>query len=111
MTSSLGTKTLNIPKYGVIYAAAQKNLGIAGNTVAFVRNDLIGHAQKFTPSYMDWKNMIDENYDQNIAAYPIYASNVYLKYLNSAPTGLAYWESLANEKAKLIWVIFQRFDY
>ena len=105
MTSSLGTKVLNIQKYGVIYAAAQKNLGIAGNTVAFVRNDLIGHAQKFTPSYMDWKNMVDDTYDQNMSTYPIYATNVYVKYLNSAPTGLAYWESLANERAKLIWVI------
>lgn len=47
--------------------------------------------------------MVDDSYDQNLAAYPIYATNVFVKYLNSAPTGLAYWESLANEKAKLIW--------
>lgn len=48
--------------------------------------------------------MVDDSYDQNLAAYPIYATNVFVKYLNSAPTGLEYWESLANEKAKLIWV-------
>jgi len=49
--------------------------------------------------------MVDDTYDQNMSTYPIYATNVYVKYLNSAPTGLAYWESLANERAKLIWVI------
>jgi len=52
--------------------------------------------------------MVDDTYDQNMSTYPIYATNVYVKYLNSAPTGLAYWESLANEKAKLIWVISKR---
>jgi len=52
--------------------------------------------------------MVDDTYDQNIATYPIYATSVYVKYLNSAPTGLAYWESLADEKAKLIWVNFKK---
>ncbi|KAL4497118.1 hypothetical protein ABPG72_019438 [Tetrahymena utriculariae] len=103
MTSSLGTKKLETNKYAVIYAAAQKNLGIAGNTVAFVRNDFIGKPQKMTPSYMDWRNMVDENFDYNMGIYSIYATNTYVDYLNQAPGKLEYWENLANQKAKLIW--------
>lgn len=52
---------------------------------------------------MDWRNMVNESYDQNFAAYPIYATNAYVEYLNQAPEGLAYWERLAGQKSELIW--------
>lgn len=49
MTSNLMTKTLDISKFGLIYAAAQKNLGIAGITLVIVKDELLGHANPMTP--------------------------------------------------------------
>jgi phosphoserine aminotransferase len=42
MSSSLGTKKIDVSKHGVIFAAAHKNLGPAGVTVVIIRDDLIG---------------------------------------------------------------------
>lgn len=52
---------------------------------------------------MDWRNLV-KPVDSAPAAYVTHATNVYLEYLNSAPTGIDYWERLANEKADMIWV-------
>lgn len=50
MTSNILTKPIDFSRYGVIYASAQKNLGIAGITVVIVRKSLLGHAHPYTPS-------------------------------------------------------------
>ncbi len=41
MTSSLGSKKIDVKKYGCIYAASQKNIGVAGCGIAIIRNELI----------------------------------------------------------------------
>ncbi len=56
MTSSLLTQPLNIQEYGVVYAAAQKNLSSAGLSVVIVRQDLIGKAKSSTPSMFDFES-------------------------------------------------------
>lgn len=54
MTSNLGTKYLDIKKYGCIFAGVQKNLGPAGNTVVIVRDDLLNQAEPGTPGMFNW---------------------------------------------------------
>ncbi len=54
MTSNLLSKPLDISRYGVIFAGAQKNLGPSGLVVVIVRDDLIGHAPKTIPSMYDF---------------------------------------------------------
>jgi len=55
MTSNLMTKKIKMfLKYGLIYAAAQKNLGIAGLTLVIIREDLIGHAHPLTPLMLNY---------------------------------------------------------
>ena len=56
MTSSLFTQTLAIKDYGVVYAAAQKNLSSAGLSVLIVKEDLIGTAKSSTPSMFDFES-------------------------------------------------------
>ena len=55
MSSNFCSKPVNVSKYGVIYAGAQKNIGPAGLTVVIVRDDLIGKHRADTPVQLEWK--------------------------------------------------------
>ena len=62
MSSNILSKPVDVSKYGVIYAGAQKNMGPAGVTVVIVREDLLGNypLEKY-PVMLDWKTMADKN--------------------------------------------------
>jgi phosphoserine aminotransferase len=55
MSSTLLSRPIDVSKFGVIYAGAQKNIGPAGLTVVIVREDLLGKAQSSTPAMFDYK--------------------------------------------------------
>ncbi|KAJ7550652.1 hypothetical protein O6H91_07G111100 [Diphasiastrum complanatum] len=55
MSSNFCSKPVDVSKFGLIYAGAQKNIGPAGVTIVIVRKDLIGKAQPSTPIMMDYK--------------------------------------------------------
>jgi len=54
MSSTLLSRPVDVTKFGLIYAGAQKNIGPAGLTVVIVRNDLLGRARAETPSVLDY---------------------------------------------------------
>ena len=60
MSSTILSRPLNVSRFGVIYAGAQKNIGPAGITLVIVRKDLLGRAREMTPSLMNY-----EVYDQS----------------------------------------------
>lgn len=60
MSSNFCSKPVEVSKFGVIYAGAQKNVGPSGVTIVIIRKDLIGNAQSFTPVMLDYK-IHDEN--------------------------------------------------
>jgi phosphoserine aminotransferase len=60
MSSTLLSRPLEVGRFGLIYAGAQKNIGPAGLTVVIVRQDLIGRARQGTPTVLDYKAMADE---------------------------------------------------
>jgi len=55
MSSTLLSRPIDVSKFGLIYAGAQKNIGPAGLVVVIVREDLIGQAAKGTPAMFDYK--------------------------------------------------------
>jgi phosphoserine aminotransferase len=59
-SSTILSRPLDVTKYGLIYAGAQKNIGPSGIVVVIVREDLIGKARPGTPSVWDFKAMADE---------------------------------------------------
>jgi phosphoserine aminotransferase len=59
-SSHILSRPLDVSKYGLIYAGAQKNIGPSGICVVIVRDDLIGKARPGTPSVWDFKAMADE---------------------------------------------------
>ncbi len=61
MSSTLLSRPVDVSRFGLIYAGAQKNIGQAGLTVVIVREDLIGHAVAQTPGVTDYRVMTDTN--------------------------------------------------
>lgn len=60
MSSTILSRPIDVSKFGLIYAGAQKNIGPSGLCVVIVRDDLIGKARPGTPSVWDFKAMADE---------------------------------------------------
>jgi phosphoserine aminotransferase len=60
MSSTILSRPIDVTKFGVIYAGAQKNIGPAGLTLVIVRDDLLGRARPGTPAFMDFAAMARE---------------------------------------------------
>jgi len=60
MSSNILSRPVDVSRFGLIYAGAQKNIGPSGITLVIVREDLIGKARPGTPSVFDYKAMADE---------------------------------------------------
>jgi len=97
------SRTMDVSKFGLIYAGAQKNVGPAGLTIAIVRDDLIGQAAKGTPSVMDYKAQADADSMLNTPpSYSIYIAGLVFKWLK-ALGGLAEIERRNVAKSKLLY--------
>src|SRR5690606_4657982 len=59
VSSNFLSRPLDVPKFGLVYGGAQKNIGPAGLTIVIVRDDLLGHAPKGTPTMLDYKVQAD----------------------------------------------------
>ena len=104
-SSHLLSRPLQVQKFGLIYAGAQKNLGPAGVTVVIVREDLIGAAARGTPSVMDYKLQAESDSMLNTpATYPIYVAGLVFKWLK-ALGGVAEIERRNVRKAQLLYEV------
>jgi phosphoserine aminotransferase len=102
-SSHILSRPLDVSKFGLIYAGAQKNIGPAGLTIVIVREDLIGKAQKGTPSVMDYKAQAAADSMLNTpATYAMYIAGLVFKWLK-AQGGVAAIEQRNVEKAKLLY--------
>jgi phosphoserine aminotransferase len=102
-SSHLLSRPLEVSKFGLIYAGAQKNVGPAGLTIVIVREDLIGKAAKGTPTVMDYKLQADADSMLNTpATYSIYVAGLVFKWLK-ALGGLAEMERRNVAKANLLY--------
>ena len=61
MSSDILSMPVDVSKFGLIYAGAQKNMAPAGLTVVIIREDLAGHELPYTPLIMNYKTMIDKD--------------------------------------------------
>jgi len=97
------SRPVDVSKFGLIYAGAQKNAGPAGLTIVLVRDDLIGHAAKGTPSVMDYQLQAQADSMLNTpATYSLYVAGLVFKWIKQQG-GLAALEKKNIEKAKLLY--------
>ncbi|MEG2298397.1 MAG: 3-phosphoserine/phosphohydroxythreonine transaminase, partial [Anaerovoracaceae bacterium] len=80
MSSCILSEEVDVTKFGLIYAGAQKNIGPAGVTIVIIREDLIGHAPADTPIYLDFKIHADNDSSYNTPpCFPIYVAGEVFK--------------------------------
>ncbi len=102
-SSHILSRPLDVSRFGLIYAGAQKNIGPAGMTIVIVREDLLGRAQKGTPRVLDYKLQADADSMLNTpATYGIYMAGLVFKWLKQLG-GLAEMEKRNIAKAKLLY--------
>lgn len=98
MSSDILSRPIDVSKYGLIYAGAQKNMGPSGLTVVIVREDLLGHALPITPSAFNYQTQSENDSMYNTPpTYAIYIAGLVLKHFK-AMGGMAAIE--ANNRAK-----------
>jgi phosphoserine aminotransferase len=103
MSSNILSRPVDVSKYGLIYAGAQKNIGPAGLTIVIVREDLIGQALPITPSAFDFKQQADADSMYNTPpTYAIYIAGLVFQWIK-AQGGLAAMEAHNRKKAAVLY--------
>lgn len=108
MSSNILTKPVDVSKYGVIFAGAQKNLGMAGVTVVIIREDLITPPATHCPSVLSYKiNAENKSLYNTPPTYAIYILGLVLKWIkqNGGVEGMA---KRSAEKSRLIYELFDK---
>ncbi len=103
MSSHILSRPIDVSRYGLIYAGAQKNIGPAGLAIVVVREDLLGRAPKGTASMLDYKVHADAQSMSNTPpTYAVYVAGLVLKWLKRQG-GLAAMERKNVAKAGLLY--------
>ena len=103
MSSHILSRPVDVSRYGLIYAGAQKNIGPAGLVIVIVRDDLIGHAQADTPNVLDFKLQADADSMLNTPpTFGLYLAGLTFQWL-LAKGGLAAMERENVAKAALLY--------
>ncbi|GHT86818.1 phosphoserine aminotransferase [Betaproteobacteria bacterium] len=103
MSSHLLSRPMDVSRYGLIYAGAQKNIGPAGLTLVIVREDLLGQAPPCVATLLDYKAQADNGSMLNTPpTFAIYLAGLVFKWLQGQG-GLAAVEAINREKAALLY--------
>ncbi|MBQ7770992.1 MAG: 3-phosphoserine/phosphohydroxythreonine transaminase [Clostridia bacterium] len=111
MSSCILSEPVDVSKFGVIYAGAQKNMSAAGLTVVIVREDLLGKARPETPTMLDYKTMADNGSMYNTPpTYCIYIAKLVYEWILSLG-GLEEMKKRNEKKAALLYDYLDSQDY
>lgn len=103
MSSDIASRPIDVSKFGLIFAGAQKNLGPSGVTVVIVRKDLAERASKDLPTLLQYRTHIKEkSLYQTPPTFGIYIVGLVFEWIESLG-GLAAIERLNEAKAKLLY--------
>jgi phosphoserine aminotransferase len=102
-SSHILSRPLDVGRFGLIYAGAQKNIGPAGLTIVIVRDDLIGRAIPATPAVFDYKVQAEADSMHNTPpSFALYVSGLVLRWLKQLG-GLKKMEEINIAKAKVLY--------
>ena len=104
MSSSILSEKIDVNKFGLIYAGAQKNMGPAGLTVVIVKKDLVGNAIENTPTMLDYKTHSENGSMFNTPpTYGIYVCGLVLRWLEEEMGGIEKMEEFNKKKAAVLY--------
>ncbi|ADU68647.1 3-phosphoserine/phosphohydroxythreonine transaminase [Pantoea sp. At-9b] len=110
-SSTILSRPIDVSRYGVIYAGAQKNIGPAGLTLVIVREDLLGKAHSYVPSILDYKVLAENDSMFNTPpTFAWYLSGLVFKWLKEKG-GVAEMDKQNQAKADLLYGVIDRSDF
>ena len=111
MSSHILSRAIDVSKYGLIFAGAQKNIGPAGLTIVIVREDLLGRAMPHCPTVFDFKVLAEHGSMYNTPpTYAIYVAGLVFQWLKRQG-GVAAVEASNVAKAKLLYDFLDASDF
>ncbi|WP_029592390.1 3-phosphoserine/phosphohydroxythreonine transaminase [Franconibacter pulveris] len=107
-SSTILSRPLDVSRYGVIYAGAQKNIGPAGLTLVVVREDLLGKAHNACPSILDYTVLNDNDSMFNTPpTFAWYLAGLVFKWLKKQG-GVAAIDQINQQKADLLYGVIDK---
>ncbi len=104
VSSCILSEPIDVSRFGLLYAGAQKNMGPAGLTVVIVREDLVGKAMEITPTMFNYQTHVDNGSMFNTPpTYAIYICKLVLEWLKNEIGGLAEMKKINEKKAGVLY--------
>lgn len=111
-SSYILSRSININKYDLIYASAQKNIGPAGITIIIMKNDLLkNHHRDFLPSILDYKKIYKyQSMFNTPTTFSWYVSGLVLQWIKKKG-GIKFFEKLNYQKSQLLYKKIDNSDF
>lgn len=104
VSSYILSQPIDVSKFGILYAGAQKNMAPAGVTIVIIRDDLIGNAMDITPTMFNYQTHADNNSMFNTPpCYSIYIAKLVLEWVKNEVGGLDAMKERNEKKASLLY--------
>ncbi|MCI8649513.1 MAG: 3-phosphoserine/phosphohydroxythreonine transaminase [Anaerotruncus sp.] len=104
ISSCILSQPIEVSRFGMLYAGAQKNMGPAGLTVVIIREDLLGRARESTPTMFNYMTHVENGSMFNTPpTYAIYICKLVLEWLRDKIGGLEQMQKINEHKAKLLY--------
>ena len=104
LSSCILSKPIDVSKFGILYAGAQKNMAPAGLVVAIIREDLIGNAMDITPTMLNFQTHADNGSMFNTPpCWTIYIAKLVLEWIKNDIGGLENMKKINEKKASILY--------
>ena len=104
ISSCILSKPIDVSKFGILYAGAQKNMAPSGVTVVIIREDLIGKAMDITPTMFNYQTHADNGSMFNTPpCYTIYVMKLVLEWIKNEVGGLDKMQAINEKKAAMLY--------
>jgi len=111
MSSTILSRPIDVSRFGLIYAGAQKNIGPAGLTIVIVREDLVGHAMESMPVMFDYQTHVENDSMYNTPpTYSWYLAGLVFEWLKQKG-GLAGMAKINQAKAETLYAAIDQIDF
>jgi phosphoserine aminotransferase len=112
MSSDIFSRTLDMDKFGMIYAGAQKNLGPSGTCMVIIRKDMLDMVDESLPSMLKYTTYSAKNSMYNTPpCFGIYTIDLVLKWIEEEMGGLEKMEEFNNKKAGILYDFIGSSDF
>ena len=104
ISSCILSEPIDVSKFGILYAGAQKNMAPAGVTIVIIREDLIGHAMDITPTMLNFQTHADNGSMFNTPpCWTIYIAKLVLEWIKNDIGGLENMQKINEKKASILY--------